>query len=306
MLHCRQIPSRRLFQLLKCNIDPLKKKDRFLQLNLEFNPVNPAKEIAVAWLDGCGFSMYQDALNGIIAFALESELNESEMEDVIDNLKAISKTKVVRKWVESENWNEQWEAHYEPIEVEGRLTMRAPFHNPPDAGIDIIIQPEMSFGTGHHPTTWQMMKGLLDLDLLNKSVLDIGCGTGALAIAAKKMGAKHVVAFDIDEWSYQNTQANVDRNALTDSIEILQGDIASLNHELGRFDVLLANINRNVLIEEMSAYSLHLVPNGSILFSGFYKDDESIIREEAERNGLKLKYASNREDWSFLMFEKIS
>ncbi|MDA0912627.1 MAG: 50S ribosomal protein L11 methyltransferase [Bacteroidetes bacterium] len=284
----------------------MKKKDRFLQLNLEFNPVNPAKEIAVAWLDGCGFSMYQDAPEGIIAFAMESELHESEMEDALKNLTSISKMKVVRKWVESENWNEQWEAHYEPIEVEGRLTMRAPFHNPPDAGIDIIIQPEMSFGTGHHPTTWQMMKGLLEIDLTNKSVLDIGCGTGALAIAAKKMGADQVVAFDIDEWSFQNTQANVDRNALTGTIEIFQGNIASLEQDLGRFDVILANINRNVLIKEMSAYSNHLIPNGSILFSGFYKDDESIIREAAERNNLELKHSSNREDWSFLMFEKIS
>ena len=234
----------------------MEKTDRFLRLQLVLDPVLPAREVAVAYLNGCGFSMFEDSEQGLVAFARESEWDERGMEDVIGELQSMATVKAETTFVESENWNAQWESEYEPIDVEGRIMMRAPFHPEPTSGLDVIIQPEMSFGTGHHPTTWQMMRCLLDLDLKDKSVLDIGCGTGALAIAARKLGASKVVAFDLDEWSYENTLANCERNELSEEVHVLHGTISSLEDELEAYDVVLANINLNVLTAEMAAYAV--------------------------------------------------
>ena len=248
--------------------------------------------------------MFEDAEKGLVAFARESEWDERGMGDVIDELQSMAKVQAKTTFVESENWNAQWESEYEPIDVEGRIMMRAPFHPEPTSGLDVIIQPEMSFGTGHHPTTWQMMRCLLDLELKGKSVLDIGCGTGALAIAARKLGAAEVVAFDLDEWSYENTLANCERNEMTGEVRVLHGTISSLQHQLEAYDVVLANINLNVLAAEMTEYARHLVEGGSIAFSGFYTADVPALRVAAEAAGLKWQSQTSREDWACALFVK--
>ena len=282
----------------------MEKTDRFLRLELILNPVLPAREVAVAYLNGCGFSMFEDSDHGLVAFAREAEWDEAGMQDVIGELRSMATVKAEAAFVESENWNAQWESEYEPIDVEGRIMMRAPFHPEPTSGLDVIIQPEMSFGTGHHPTTWQMMRCLLDLDLKGKSVLDIGCGTGALAIAARKLGASAVVAFDVDEWSYENTLANCERNKLSGEVHVLHGTISSLEGQLETYDVVLANINLNVLTAEMAAYARHLVAGGSIAFSGFYTADVPALRAAAEAVGLKWVSQTSREDWACALFVK--
>ena len=282
----------------------MEKTDRFLRLELILNPVLPAREVAVAYLNGCGFSMFEDSDHGLVAFAREAEWDEAGMQDVIGELRSMATVKAEAAFVESENWNAQWESEYEPIDVEGRIMMRAPFHPEPTSGLDVIIQPEMSFGTGHHPTTWQMMRCLLDLDLKGKSVLDIGCGTGALAIAARKLGASAVVAFDVDEWSYENTLANCERNELSGEVHVLHGTISSLEGQLETYDVVLANINLNVLTAEMAAYARHLVAGGSIAFSGFYTADVPALRAAAEAVGLKWVSQTSREDWACALFVK--
>lgn len=280
------------------------KADRFVRLTLHLDPVLPAREIAVAWLNGCGFSMFEEVETGVIAYAREPEWREPEMNEILASIAEMAKSEASTEFVEGQNWNAQWEAEYEPIDVDGLIRMRAPFHPAPEQGVDVIIQPEMSFGTGHHPTTWQMMRILVDLDLEGKSVLDIGCGTGALAIAAKKIGAGHVVAFDVDEWSYDNTLANCERNGVHDAIEVYHGTIESLTVDLEEFDVLLANINLNVLLAEMKRYVRHLKPGGHIAFSGFFTTDVSAIDQCARGLDLHLVAQSNREDWACALFVK--
>ncbi len=282
----------------------MEKADRFLRLTLELDPLLPGKEIAVAWLSGCGFSMFEEEATGVVAYARESEWNEASMEEVLEEIKGVASLKVEMDFVASENWNAQWEEAYEPIDVDGLIMMRAPFHPAPTQGIDVIIQPEMSFGTGHHPTTWQMMRALFDLDVSGKSVLDVGCGTGVLAIAAKKMGAGDVVAFDLDEWSFENTLANCERNALEGDIHVLHGTVGQLESELGAYELILANINLNVLKEEMGKYVRCLDQNGTIVFSGFYTSDVAALRQSAEECGLTFVRMTSREDWACALFVK--
>lgn len=273
-----------------------------MRLELVLSPILPAKEIAVAWLNDCGFSMYEESASGVVAFALESEWNKEGMTAVIEALAEFAEVKSLTEWVQSENWNAKWESEYEPIDVEGKLCMRAPFHDPPKTGLDIIIQPEMSFGTGHHPTTWQMMRALLDIPMDGRSVLDVGCGTGVLAIAAKKLGAGRVVAFDIDEWSYKNTLANLERNDVSADIESFQGTVHHAQLKQQRFDVILANINRNILLAEMDEYASKCSAMGHLLLSGFYRQDCGEIIAKAESSGFKLAQEASREDWACLMF----
>lgn len=282
----------------------MEKSDRFLRLTLHLNPVLPAREIAVAWLNGCGFSMFEEVESGVIAYAREPEWDKTEMNRVLESIAEIANCKASTEFIEGQNWNAQWESEYEPIDVDGLIRMRAPFHPAPEGGVDVIIQPEMSFGTGHHPTTWQMMRTLVDLDLAGKSVLDIGCGTGALAIAAVKLGAADVVAFDVDEWSYDNTLANCKRNGVQDAVLVHHGTIGSLAAALGAFDVLLANINLNVLLSEMKLYERHLNPGGHIAFSGFFTSNVPEIAQCAKELGLQPVAQSHREDWACVLFVK--
>ena len=149
-------------------------------------PVLPAREVAVAYLSACGFDMFEEDGDALVAYAKEDELVVSEYTASLIALRAIAEIRVEEKWMESENWNAKWESNYAPIDVDGKIMMRAPFHAPPSTGLDIVIQPEMSFGTGHHPTTWQMMNAVHGLNPVNQTVLDMGCGTGALAIAASR------------------------------------------------------------------------------------------------------------------------
>lgn len=201
------------------------------------------------------------------------------------------------------NWNEEWEKHYDPIDVNGRCYIRASFHEPKvDYEMDILINPKMSFGTGHHHTTWQMVNHQLDLDHQGKRVLDVGCGTAILAIVAAKKGAAYVEGFDIDDWSVENSIENAALNGFS-KMAIKKGTIQEVQPQ-GPFDIVLANINRNVLLSEIPVYSNLISPNGYLLLSGFYEHDIADILSFAEQNGLTLFRKSIKEKWAALVLLK--
>jgi ribosomal protein L11 methyltransferase len=192
------------------------------------------------------------------------------------------------------DWNELWEASYQPVVVNERCRVRAPFHEPDSAyEFDLVIEPKMSFGTANHETTAQIIQLMLETDFREKKVLDMGSGTAVLAILAKKLGAAHTVAIDNDEWAYRNAFTNVELNGVSD-IEIILGDALSIR---GSFDVVLANINRNILLRDMHYYVDAMNANAHIFFSGFYTEDLPSIREEAERLGLRYCRHLSRNNW---------
>ena len=199
------------------------------------------------------------------------------------------------------DWNELWEASYQPVVVNERCRVRAPFHEPdPSFEFDLVIEPKMSFGTANHETTAQIIQLMLETDFKGKEVLDMGSGTAVLAILAKKLGAGHTVAIDNDEWAYRNAFTNVDLNGGSD-IDIILGDALSIQ---GQYDVVLANINRNILLRDMHYYVEAMKPGAHIFFSGFYTEDLESIKVEAERLGLHYERHLTRNNWVAAEFVK--
>lgn len=245
--------------------------------------------------------MFEEEGDRLIAYAKDDAFNEEEYQSVLQQLRELAEVRVEENWVRSENWNAQWESNYDPIDVDGKIMMRAPFHAPPTTGLDVIIQPEMSFGTGHHPTTWQMMHTVHALGPVGQNVLDMGCGTGALAIAAKKLGATRVVAIDNDEWSYRNTLENIQRNGLDGQIEALLGDANMLSTIDCFFHTILANINRNILLADMCTYARYLHEGGHLVLSGFFPADIPVLLNEARGHGLVLSESFERGGWACLL-----
>jgi ribosomal protein L11 methyltransferase len=199
------------------------------------------------------------------------------------------------------DWNELWEASYQPVVVNERCRVRAPFHDPdPSFEFDLVIEPKMSFGTANHETTAQIIQLMLETDFKGKEVLDMGSGTAVLAILAKKLGAAHTVAIDNDEWAYRNAFTNIELNGIPD-IEIVLGDALAIK---GQFDVVLANINRNILLRDMHYYVDAMRPEAHIFFSGFYTEDLDSIKAEAERLGLRYRRHLSRNNWVAAEFVK--
>lgn len=200
--------------------------------------------------------------------------------------------------IQDRNWNAEWEAGFEPVTIEGFCSIRADFH-PANEGVthDIIINPKMSFGTGHHATTWLMVQGMSGIDLVNKSVLDFGTGTGVLAILAEKCGAGHITAIDNDEWSIRNAEENFNLNNCHNLLLIKADRISDEN----LYDVVLANINRNILLEQLGAIQQHLKKNGVVLLSGLLTGDEEIIVAEAARQKLRFVHKSEMSGWICLL-----
>ncbi len=255
------------------------------------------KDILTADLADIGFESFTEENNFFKAYALDENFEKSNLNfDYLDG-----KFYEVKPVIE-QNWNEEWEKNYPSIVVEDRCIIRADFHEKPE-GIeyDLLIVPKMSFGTGHHETTYLMTSFLMDEDVANKSVLDMGCGTAVLAILASKKGAKYVEAIDIDNWAYENTVENCQLNN-TDSIICKLGDASLLGEKT--FDVILANINRNILLADMPAYSDVLNIGGTIFFSGFYETDIPKIEKRANEVGLTLIDTKVKNHWTSLKMIK--
>jgi ribosomal protein L11 methyltransferase len=264
-------------------------------------PKEPGTEILIAQLGFAGFESFVENEDGVTAYIQEGDWNSQMLENIqILNSEEFQIT-FEQEIIEQTNWNSEWEKNFNPIQVGNKVSIRAPFHKNPNLTYDIIIEPKMSFGTGHHETTHMMVQHLLNLDLKDKKTLDMGCGTGILAIFAEMKGAQPIDAIDIDNWCYLNSIENVERNNCM-YISVFEGDASLLINK--KYDVIIANINRNILLNDMSKYVNCLNENGIILFSGFYKEDISIIDAEVSKYGLTLDKTLERNNWVSLKYIK--
>ena len=248
-----------------------------------------------------GFDSFMDDAMGLKAYCSADNRDDLAVENLLlePSFSDIRLLKVEE--MPDKDWNEVWEASYQPVVVNDRCRVRAPFHEPdPSFEFDLVIEPKMSFGTANHETTAQIIQLMLETDFQGKTVLDMGSGTAVLAILAKKLGAAHTVAIDNDEWAYRNAFTNTELNGVSD-IEIVLGDASSIQ---GSFDVVLANINRNVLLRDMHLYVAAMRPDAHIFFSGFYTEDLESIKAEAERLGLHYCRHLSRNNWVAAEFVK--
>ena len=273
----------------------------YIEYNFTVSPKEPATEILIAQLGFVGFESFVETENGVTAYIQKHDWNSNILEEVF--ILNSEEFKITQNFIEvaQTNWNAEWEKNFNPIQVNNLVSIRAPFHENPNLKYDIVIEPKMSFGTGHHETTHMMIQHLLDLDLANKKVLDMGCGTGILAIFAEMKGAKPLDAIDIDRWCYENSIENAERNNCH-HISVYEGDSSLLKEK--HYDVVIANINRNILLDDMKIYTDCLPKNGILLLSGFYSEDISIIENEVSKYGLTFQNKFERNNWVALKYLK--
>ena len=267
------------------------------------NPDNEnLKDMFMELLGEIGFDSFMDTDDGFDAYCQEPLLNEEELNNIMQ-MEQFTNVKLLKKeLIPDQDWNATWEASYEPVIINEFCRIRAPFHKVEGSyKYDLIIEPKMSFGTAHHETTSQIIELMLQSDFSGLNLLDMGSGTGVLAILAKKLGSATTVAIDNDEWAYRNALDNI---RLNDENEIIVelGDASSLNNR--QFDVILANINRNILLRDMKEYVKCLVDGGKIFFSGFYEEDLVLIKKEAERLGLTYSNHVTKNNWTAAVFVK--
>lgn len=270
----------------------------YLELNIKLLPVYPFNEIIVAQLAEAGFESFVDTEEGVLAYgqiaetSVERALNETFLGEKRDDVQFSFETKII----ESQNWNAVWESDFEPVFVEDYVSILAPFHDRNQGkGLIVEIQPKMSFGTGHHQTTWMMSKALFELDKLPENVLDMGTGTGVLAIIAEKLGAKTILAIDIEDWSVESTIENAERNECQ-QMEVLHGDIDLIEGK--SFGLILANINKNVLKAQIPFYAQTLENKGILLLSGFFDSDVNELVDFAREYGLIKEHVYLKDNWA--------
>lgn len=271
----------------------------YMGYTFKVNPIKPAVEILIAELGYAGFESFVENEEGVIAYIQKEEWHKNILDDIYVLSSDEFEITHTYEEIEQTNWNEEWEKNFRPIIVDDLVSVRAPFHEKPDTKFDLIIEPKMSFGTGHHETTHMMIQHILKNDFTNKSVLDMGCGTGVLAILAEKVGATKLDAIDIDNWCYLNSLENVERNDCK-HISVYEGDVKLLEGKT--YDSIIANINRNILLADIAAYAKSLNADGSLFLSGFYQEDIPIIEAECDKHMLKLKETIQKGQWVALKF----
>lgn len=273
--------------------------NNYLGYHFTVTPKEIGSEILIAELEATAFESFIETENGFSAF-VQKELCTA---DILDNIQLLQSPDFTISYeveeIEQVNWNEEWEKNFEPINVDGICQVRAPFHEKTDAQYDIIIEPKMSFGTGHHETTHMMIQHILETDFTNKKTLDMGCGTAILAILAEMKGAQPVDAIDIDNWCYQNSIENAERNNCK-HISVYEGDAALLQSRT--YDIIIANINRNILLNDMQQYVDCLNPGGTLFLSGFYEEDIPYIDASCTEKGLKYVKKHQRNNWVALKY----
>ncbi len=269
-------------------------KEYFIEYSFSLNPVQPYSDILVAELSELGFDSFVEIEDGLLAYIEADSWNKEILSGVHVLKQAAAGINYNYKRVAQQNWNAKWEADFHPIELGDLCRVRAPFHETKDVKYDIEIAPKMSFGTGHHETTYMMLQWALEIDFDGLSVLDMGCGTGVLAIIAAMKGAAEIDAIDIDSWSYENARENAERNG-QEHIRVLHGDADLLGDK--RYDLIFANINKNILLQDIPVYASCLKENGILLLSGFYKEDLEDITGRCTEFGLNHQKNILKNNW---------
>ncbi|OBQ54579.1 50S ribosomal protein L11 methyltransferase [Tamlana sp. s12] len=271
----------------------------YIGYEFKVTPLQPGVEILIAELGYAGFESFVETEQGTTAYIQKEEWHAN----ILDDIQILQSDEFEISYefneIEQTNWNAEWEKNFNPIVVDDVCAVRAPFHEKFDTEYDIVIEPKMSFGTGHHETTHMMIQHILKNDFSGKSVLDMGCGTGVLAILAEMKGAQPIDAVDYDNWCYLNSLENVERNNC-EHITVIEGDASVLEGK--NYDVIIANINRNILLQDMKTYVSCLNDNGTLFLSGFYNDDIPVIQEACEALQLKFQEKLERNNWVALKF----
>jgi len=269
----------------------------YIEVNFTIEPFEEyISDVLAAQLGEIGFDSFVATLEGLNAYIIKSAFEEQKLKELLEEFpfEAIINYKVIQ--VETKNWNEEWEKNFfQPIVIGNECVIHSSFHKDvPKAQYDIVIDPKMAFGTGHHETTSLMISEILQMNLKDKTVLDMGCGTAVLAILASMRGAANILAIDIDKWCTDNSTENIEINNIS-NITVQLGDADLLKSK--KFDVILANINRNILLNDMESYSRCLDTGNELFMSGFYKEDIPLIEAEATRNNLSLQYFNEKNNW---------
>jgi ribosomal protein L11 methyltransferase len=259
-------------------------------------------DILTAELSQYGYDTFMETDTGLCAYITEDVFSKVELEEVLNKYRDQHPLPYSVQKIQKQNWNEEWEKNFEPLLIGGICSVRASFHPKPEGvAYDIVINPKMSFGTGHHETTTLMIENQLTLEHAGKRVLDMGCGTGILAILAVKLGAAEVVAVDIEDWTVENARENAALNAAP--VEVRLGDVQVIQQD-DSYDIILANINRNVLLADMPEYARLLAAGGTLVMSGFYTEDLAAIKAQAFAQGLAYKAERTKNNWVSVVFEK--
>ena len=277
---------------------------KYLEFIFHTQPATEAAhDVLAAVLGEVGFESFVEQEEALAAYIQTALYEESALQSALAEF-PLPDTEITYTCTEAEDkdWNEEWEKNFfQPIVIGDRCVVHSTFHTDvPAAEYDILINPQMAFGTGHHETTSLVMGELLEAPLAGQTVLDMGCGTSILAILSRMRGARHCTAIDIDEWCVRNSLENIALNGV-DGIEVFQGDASSLTDK-GPFDWVIANINRNILLADMQHYVARMAPQGHLLISGFYTDDIPLLQAEAERLGLRVVHHREKNRWACLLF----
>ncbi|QNF32024.1 50S ribosomal protein L11 methyltransferase [Adhaeribacter swui] len=260
-------------------------------------------DILTAELSQYGYDTFMETEEGIAAYTTEDIFSEADVISVLERYNQDGQLAYVTQKIEKQNWNAEWEKNFEPLLIGNVCSVRASFHpQPENVQYDIIINPKMSFGTGHHETTTLMIENQLTINHLGKRVLDMGCGTGILAIMACKLGAASIVAIDIEDWTVENARENAEINNCS-GIEVRLGDVQQIAAD-EPYDLVLANINRNVLLDDIPAYSAKLQPGGFLVISGFYTEDLDLIQDKAQTANLEFTSVRTKNNWVSAVFRK--
>lgn len=276
----------------------------YIELTCKIEPINPGCDILIAELGEIGYESFVETEEGVQAY-IQSSLFSDEALKHITVIKDTENFKIQYsyKTIADTNWNAVWESNFEPVIIDDKCLIRAPFHNiEKKYELEIVIEPKMSFGTAHHETTYLMLQYLFELDLKNKKLLDMGCGTSILAIAAAKLGSNDIDAIDNDEWAYNNSIENVEKND-TKQIKVYLGDANLLGKD--KYEIILANINRNILLNDIQTYSKCLENKAYLLMSGFYTEDLEVIKECCAKNNIGFISNKVKNNWVSALFQKL-
>lgn len=269
---------------------------KYIEYNFEVKEVDLYRDILLAEISDLPFESFEETSTGLKAYVPESKCDKKVIGERISGFSYLLNHNITE--IEGVNWNEEWEKEYQPIMVENQCLIRAPFHsNDPRFLFQVVIKPQMSFGTGHHDTTYLMVKHILNENLFNKAVLDMGCGTGILAILADQKGANPIWAIDNDDWAYKNTLSNCLLNG-TEYVSVRFGDKSVIPDKV--FQLVLANINKNILKKDMQSFADHMEKGSVLLLSGFFEVDIDDVKAAAESCGLRVSLSDTQNEWAML------